>query len=63
MKNARQKYRAGKGFCFFNCLLDGMHTNFKGFRDSYLTFLDINTTHSKCSVNGKLSIGTIRSQW
>ena len=26
MKNARQKYRAGKGFCFFNCLLDGMHT-------------------------------------
>ena len=26
MKTARQKYRAGKGFCFFNCLLDGMHT-------------------------------------
>jgi len=29
MKNARQKYRAGKGFCFFNCLLDGMHTRIK----------------------------------
>ena len=30
MKTARQEYRAGKGFCFFNCLLDGMHTKGKG---------------------------------
>jgi len=41
MKNARQKYRAGKGFCFFNCLLDGMHTilpTLRGFHQLFLSY-------------------------
>ena len=46
MKTARQEYRAGKTFCFFNCLLDGSHTNLAAFPASHYVFLVSKTTVS-----------------
>ena len=49
MKTARQEYRAGKTFCFFNCLLDGSHTKYWGFRHREHIVLRVMGTLFLCS--------------
>ena len=56
MKTARQKYRAGKGFCFLNCLLDGMHTILLALRGHQLLLFYNSTLVS----HKKDAISTIR---